>query len=460
MNTSLRTDITVTDICDGFVYNVCSDICCWGNGGYGGSAEGGAIWVRNQKTLTIRGGSFASNSAVGGRGGAPGNPSGREGQAGNGNGGGIYADPETSATIDKTTVRQNNATDGGGIFFGRIGSAFVLTNSTLVGNTVTSKGGGLWLYANPTAATIKNCTFSDNVAGGCSAVGSGAALYNYVSLGQTTGGALVVGCTFNNNSITNLYSPSFLLLANTILKGGPCYQDVHDGGAGYSSQGFNISNTSAGGDAGTGPGGRLNGAGDIRNTDPMLDPAGLQNNGGPTQTIRLLAGSPAIDKGKSFGLGTDQRGRGRPDDDFAIANASGGDGSDIGAYEVPGSPQPGPALVVTAVDDHDDGGGASACTGDCTLREAINAANSIAGDKTITFASHVRGTTLLTSALPAVATNVNLQGPGARALEINGNNLYRVFSFTGGTSSVSGLTIANGRASNLLEGLSWPKLRR
>ena len=41
----------------------------------------------------------------------------------------------------------------------------------------------------------------------------------------------------------------------------------------------------------------------------MLDPAGLQNNGGPTQTIALLPGSPAIDKGKNFSGSTlDQRG--------------------------------------------------------------------------------------------------------------------------------------------------------
>ena len=31
--------------------------------------------------------------------------------------------------------------------------------------------------------------------------------------------------------------------------------------------------------------------------DPRLDPAGLQDHGGPTQTIALLPGSPAIDAG-------------------------------------------------------------------------------------------------------------------------------------------------------------------
>ena len=44
--------------------------------------------------------------------------------------------------------------------------------------------------------------------------------------------------------------------------------------------------------------------------------------------------SPAIDKGNSFSLTTDQRGSARPADNLTIANATGGDGADIGAYEV------------------------------------------------------------------------------------------------------------------------------
>ena len=67
----------------------------------------------------------------------------------------------------------------------------------------------------------------------------------------------------------------------------------------------------------------------------MLRP--LQNNGGPTLTHALMTGSPAIDKGKNFsGATTDQRGSGfdRTFDDPSIANATGGDGTDIGAFEV------------------------------------------------------------------------------------------------------------------------------
>jgi hypothetical protein len=66
--------------------------------------------------------------------------------------------------------------------------------------------------------------------------------------------------------------------------------------------------------------------------NPNLGP--LQNNGGPTFTHALLAGSPAVDKGQSFGRTTDQRGQTRPFDNAAIPDAPNGDGSDIGAYEV------------------------------------------------------------------------------------------------------------------------------
>jgi hypothetical protein len=58
----------------------------------------------------------------------------------------------------------------------------------------------------------------------------------------------------------------------------------------------------------------------------------LQNNGGLTFTHALLAGSPAIDKGNSFGLTVDQRGAMRPYDNPSIPNAA--DGADIGAFEV------------------------------------------------------------------------------------------------------------------------------
>jgi hypothetical protein len=69
--------------------------------------------------------------------------------------------------------------------------------------------------------------------------------------------------------------------------------------------------------------------------DPLLDPNGLQNNGGPTKTHALLSGSPAIDKGNSSGSFIDQRGFIRP---VGSAGVSDGDGSDIGAFEFGAQP--------------------------------------------------------------------------------------------------------------------------
>jgi len=76
----------------------------------------------------------------------------------------------------------------------------------------------------------------------------------------------------------------------------------------------------------------INRPGDLNNTDPLL--GSLQNNGGPTQTMALLSGSPAIDAGNPAGctdglghlLKTDQRGMPRPDPEDK-------GGCDMGAYE-------------------------------------------------------------------------------------------------------------------------------
>ena len=58
------------------------------------------------------------------------------------------------------------------------------------------------------------------------------------------------------------------------------------------------------------------------NTDPLLGP--LADNGGPTQTMALLPGSPAINAGVAVpGVTTDQRGVTRPQ----------GNATDIGAFE-------------------------------------------------------------------------------------------------------------------------------
>jgi hypothetical protein len=76
-------------------------------------------------------------------------------------------------------------------------------------------------------------------------------------------------------------------------------------------------------------------SGDRNNIDPKLGTLGSY--GGPTQTIPLLSGSPAIDAGNPSGckdsqghlLMTDQRGMPRPNTEDKVDKK----GCDIGAYE-------------------------------------------------------------------------------------------------------------------------------
>jgi hypothetical protein len=74
------------------------------------------------------------------------------------------------------------------------------------------------------------------------------------------------------------------------------------------------------------------GTGDQTGANPML--AALADNGGPTHTMALSTGSPAIDAGVAAGASFDQRGLARTFDDPGVANAATSDGTDIGAFEL------------------------------------------------------------------------------------------------------------------------------
>jgi hypothetical protein len=96
-------------------------------------------------------------------------------------------------------------------------------------------------------------------------------------------------------------------MVNTLLAGaGNCYGYLADWGHNLSSD-----NSCA-----------FSAAGSMNNTDPRLGP--LTDNGGPTPTMVLLPGSPAIDAGNTaLAPATDQRGAPRP---FGLA-------ANIGAFE-------------------------------------------------------------------------------------------------------------------------------
>jgi hypothetical protein len=79
-----------------------------------------------------------------------------------------------------------------------------------------------------------------------------------------------------------------------------------------------------------------------------------------------------------------------------------------------------------------------------SLRQAIADANATTTADTITFASDVRGAITLASTL-MVTNPLTIEGPGAQALTISGNNTVRPLSVQATTLNISGLTIADGR---------------
>ena len=169
--------------------------------------------------------------------------------------------PGGTLTVINTTISDNSAAgfcfsncvrEGRGIANGANGSGgtLTLTNSTLSGNSVAT-----------------GCSF------GCGAQGGG--LFNAST--AYIGASIIAGSGGGNGGDCSLASP------------------IHD-------LGYNLD------DDGT----CFSGPTDQPNTPAGLDPGGLHDNGGPTNTIALVAGSAAIDKvAASLCPATDQRGSNR-----------------------------------------------------------------------------------------------------------------------------------------------------
>ncbi len=90
----------------------------------------------------------------------------------------------------------------------------------------------------------------------------------------------------------------------------------------------------------------------------------------------------------------------------------------------------------------------TADSGPGSLRDAINTANGdTANNYVISFNLSYPATITLTTGALAVTGNVDVQGPGASKLTVSGNNASMVFWFSGGTSTLSGLTVSDGKGS-------------
>jgi hypothetical protein len=190
-------------------------------------------------------------------------------------------------------------------------------------------GGGI--YSAGGSATLTNCTLAGDFANGYDSPGLGGGLY------VSQGSASLTNCTVSLNRANGLgggiaiaQAPINVTLVNTIVAGNTVGTPQGSTEQSRGADVFGVVITAYYNLIGNGAGATIeNGVGNIVGwssvIDPMLGP--LQNNGGPTMTMALLAGSPGIGTADDvYAPATDQRG-------FARLDLP-GEQTDIGAYEV------------------------------------------------------------------------------------------------------------------------------
>jgi hypothetical protein len=268
-------------------------------GGNGGAAYGGAIY--SVGTMSIESSLFTGNTASGGRGGGggtsvnspPNSGHGAPGGAGGSANGAIFNGG--TATLVNCTFASNVATGGvggpGGDAESDHGGPFG------PGGSGGDGGAGFAGICDVTGhLSMTNCTVALN--------------RGYAGNGGRGGGGSPGGSDGGNGAAGGGISTLGARLVSTLLAtnapGSNCSGTITDAGHNLSSD-ASCAFTSTG---------------SLNNTDPKLGP--LADNGGPTLTLALLAGSPAIDAGDSAAApATDQRGMARPV----------GPTPDIGAFE-------------------------------------------------------------------------------------------------------------------------------
>jgi fibronectin-binding autotransporter adhesin len=357
------------------------------------------------------------------------------------------------ATLNHSTLSGNSARRGGGIDSYR---GVILNHSTLSGNSAVALGGGI---LNRGTTTLNHSTLSGNTAnlGGGVYNNSTITLNNSTLSGNTSNRA--GGGMFNNGTAT--LNNSTLARNSAGTSGGGLYNNAGrtatlnnsivvgsvDGGDIFGAVTGNanlIGNPTSAGGLVHGTGGNIlgadDGAGGRRLIDVATVLAPLAFNGGPTMTHALVPNSPAINAGSDALVDSTQVNdqRGAP---FARKNGV----VDIGAYELrvldPSF------FIVTTFDDELDYSNSAV-----SLREAINSANGNVGTDTITFSP-----SLSTSGPPTIflefgelpiTESIVIDGPGQELLVINARQLSRVLNVIGGTAidvSLEGITLTGGR---------------
>lgn len=331
------------------------------NGGFGGFAQGGGAWVGGG-TVTIDNTTFEDTEANGGNSGTGGNGA---NPGGNADGGGLYS--LGSVTLTNSTFHHAEANGGDG------GDAF---GTTCLGGHMAGDGGGARggaIFADGGSLVINTATFADNLAKGGDG-GDGGQTDGGLNCGNHGAGGLAYGGAVTNNAaVVNIkhgtisgndaqagntgvnqggankparlvaegagggirVGPAVVTLENTIVAGNTAANGLGDA-TGAPTPGPNVDGTVTSNGhnlvgVATDAGGFV-GVGDQTGANPLL--AALADNGGPTETMALTPGSPAIDAGVAAGSAFDQRGKARTYDDPGVANVATSDGTDIGAFEL------------------------------------------------------------------------------------------------------------------------------
>jgi PKD repeat protein len=329
-------------------------------------------------------------------------------------GGAIFKTGQGLLKITGSTLSDNTATGSGGAVYlrGYYGFENEITACTLAGNTSDTAGGAIAISGNGTHFTLKNSTVSYNT----SAAGGGGIRVNSGYNSSIISSTIVYNYSAGNGGGI-LCSNQELDLKSTIVSGN------RSDSAGLDLNGRFFGDHSL---VGSTSGANFYGYTNIIGQNPYLGP--LQDNGGPTYTHALLAGSPCFEKGAQSGLATDQRGLPRVS----------GIKEDIGAFEAQAK-----SFIVKNLND----------SGADSLRQCVLDANQNPGADIVTFQAGLSGTIALTTGQVSINDHTKIQGPGASVITVSGNNASRVLyagDDNGGTKleiSISGLTVANGNAS-------------
>jgi hypothetical protein len=273
---------------------------------------------------------------------------------------------------------------------------------TLSGNTGTQAAGGLNVYgaADTTTVTLTDVTIAGNTGGGIENIGGNLHIFDSTISANTNGGSPGAGGVLNDGGAVTV--------ANSIISGNTAASGGSEGVAPdvvgeFTSQGHNLIGVVTSYATGFG-------SSDLTGTtaNPVTADLGLlANNGGLTQTMLPLTGSPAIGAGSvaliPSGVTTDQRGLPRTVDGKV----------DIGAVEVQGQGQ-GPTQV--AFPGVAAGGVAGAVLSPAVTVDVENSAGAVfatdASNVTVAIASGPAGATLggttTVAAVNGVATFSNL----------------------------------------------------